>query len=277
MEEPRPDKVAVIDEVRERLESSSASVVTEYRGLTVAEMAELRKTLRAAGGDFKVFKNTLVRRALQGTSHEGISDFLEGPTGIAFVHGDVSAVAKALKDFSEANPALIIKGGVFEGSALSADSLKTLANLPSREVLLSQLAGLIASPMQSLAGLFKAVPQSFAYGLKALIESKPAEPAATEPAATEPAATEAAADEAPVAEAAPASDAEEVAADAPAAEEAAPEAEAKASVEDAPAEEAAPEEATPEEATPEEATPEEATPTEAPAEAASDESPADEA
>ena len=257
MEEPRPDKVAVIDEVRERLESSSASVVTEYRGLTVAEMAELRKTLRAAGGDFKVFKNTLVRRALQGTSHEGISDFLEGPTGIAFVHGDVSAVAKALKDFSEANPALIIKGGVFEGSALSADSLKTLANLPSREVLLSQLAGLIASPMQSLAGLFKAVPQSFAYGLKALIESKPAEPAATEPAATE-----AAADEAPVAEAAPASDAEEVVADAPAAEEAAPEAEAKASVEDAPAEEA---------------TPEEATPTEAPAEAASDESPADEA
>jgi large subunit ribosomal protein L10 len=175
MEEPRPEKIAVVDEVRERLEGSTASVVTEYRGLTVAEMASLRQTLRSVGGDYKVFKNTLVRRALEGTSHEALADFLVGPTAIAFVQGDVSAVAKALKDFADANPALVIKGGVFEGSALDTAALKTLASLPSREVLLAQLAGLIASPMQALAGLMKAVPQSFAYGLKALIESKPAE------------------------------------------------------------------------------------------------------
>ena len=140
MEEPRPEKIAVIDEVRERLEGSSASVVTEYRGLTVAEMADLRKNLRAVGGDYKVFKNTLVRRALQGTANESLAEFLVGPTAIAFI-----------------------------------------ADLPSREVLLSQLAGLFASPMQQLAGLMKAVPQSFAYGVKALIETKPAPAPAASP------------------------------------------------------------------------------------------------
>jgi len=233
MEEPRPDKVAVIDEVRERLEGSTAAVVTEYRGLTVAEMADLRRILRAAGGDFKVFKNTLVRRALAGTSSESLDEFLVGPTALAFVQGgDVSAVAKALKDFADANPALVIKGGVFEGSALSADSLKKLANLPSRDVLLSQLAGLIASPMQNLAGLFKAVPQSLAYGLKALIESKPAE--AGSPAAVEEAPAEAPVAEAPVAEADVPAEAGEEAAAAP---EEAPVAEAEV-----PAEPSAPEE-----------------------------------
>ena len=178
MDNPRSDKVAVVDEVRERLSESSASVVTEYRGLTVAAMAERRRTLRASGGDFKVFKNTLVRRAIEGGDHAGLADHLTGPTAITFVSGDVSAVAKALKDFAKANPELIIKGGVLEGKPLTDKELKALADLPSREVLLSQLAGLIASPMQQLAGLFKAVPQSLAYGLKALIDTKPAEAAA---------------------------------------------------------------------------------------------------
>ena len=155
MDNPRSDKVAVVDEVRERLSESSASVVTEYRGLTVAAMAELRRTLRASGGDFKVFKNTLVRRAIEGGDHAGLADHLTGPTAITFVSGDVSAVAKALKDFAKANPELIIKGGVLEGKPLTDKELKALADLPSREVLLSQLAGLIASPMQQLAGLFK--------------------------------------------------------------------------------------------------------------------------
>jgi len=225
MEEPRPEKVAVIEEVRERLEGSSASVVTEYRGLTVTEMASLRKSLKALGGDYKVFKNTLVRRALEGTDHAELVEFLEGPTAIAFVQGDVSAVAKALKDFAQDNPALVIKGGVYEGSVLTPAALKTLANLPSREVLLAQLAGMIASPMQSLAGLMKAVPQSFAYGLKALIESKPAAEAPAAEAPTEEAVAEAPAEEAAAAEA--------PAEEAPAAE--APEAEVVA---EAPAEEA---------------------------------------
>jgi len=231
MDNPRSDKVAVVDEVRERLGESNASVVTEYRGLTVAAMAELRRTLRASGGDFKVFKNTLVRRAIEGGDHAGLADHLTGPTAITFITGDVSAVAKALKDFAKANPALVIKGGVLDGKSLTDADLKALADLPSREVLLSQLAGLIASPMQQLAGLFKAVPQSLAYGLKALIDTKPAEAAAP-----------AAEDEAPVADepAAPAED------EAPAevADEAAPAAEADAPAEDeaaeAPAEDEAP-------------------------------------
>lgn len=230
MDNPRSDKVAVVEEVQQRLSESSATVVTEYRGLTVAAMAELRRSLRAAGGDYKVFKNTLVRRALEGSSHEGLADHLEGPTAIAFVQGDVSAVAKALKEFSKANPQLVIKGGVLDGRSLSDKDLKALADLPSREVLLSQLAGLIASPMQSLAGLFKAVPQSLAYGLKALIETMPAE-----------AVPAAAADEAPAAEEAPD---EEAAVDAEASVDEAPADEApEAAAEEAPAEEAAAEEA----------------------------------
>lgn len=232
MDNPRSDKVAVVDEVRERLSESSASVVTEYRGLTVAAMAELRRTLRASGGDFKVFKNTLVRRAIEGGDHAGLADHLSGPTAITFVSGDVSAVAKALKDFAKANPELIIKGGVLEGKPLSEKELKALADLPSREVLLSQLAGLIASPMQQLAGLFKAVPQSLAYGLKALIDTKPAEaaaPAAEVEAPAEEAAPAPAEDEAP----AEASD------EAPAEVEAEAPAEAETAADDAPAEEAA--------------------------------------
>ena len=255
MEGPKPEKVAVIDEVRERLNGSTASVVTEYRGLTVADMANLRKNIRSVGGDFKVFKNTLVRRALEGSNHEGLSDFLVGPTAIAFVEGDVSAVAKALKDFADANPALVIKGGVFEGSALSADALKTLANLPSRDVLLARLAGLIASPMQTFAGLMKAVPQSFAYGLQSLIDSKPAEaaPAAEAPAAVEePAGEEPAGEEAapaPVADVAPEATEEisEEGSDATG-EAAAPEAEASAPAEEVAVEEAPSEEVTAEEA-----------------------------
>ena len=255
MEGPKPEKVAVIDEVRERLNGSTASVVTEYRGLTVADMANLRKNIRSVGGDFKVFKNTLVRRALEGSNHEGLSDFLVGPTAIAFVEGDVSAVAKALKDFADANPALVIKGGVFEGSALSADALKTLANLPSRDVLLARLAGLIASPMQTFAGLMKAVPQSFAYGLQSLIDSKPAEaaPAAEAPAAVEePVVEEPAGEEAapaPVADVAPEATEEisEEGSDATG-EAAAPEAEASAPAEEVAVEEAPSEEVTAEEA-----------------------------
>jgi large subunit ribosomal protein L10 len=244
MDNPRPEKVEVIDEVRERAEGSSASVVAEYRGLTVAEMAELRRSLRAAGGDFKVFKNTLVKRAIAGTSHEALGDLLIGPTGIAFVQGDVSAVAKALKTFADANPALVVKGGVLDGAPLDPSALKALASLPSREVMLAKLAGLIQSPMSSLAGLMKAVPQSLAYGLRALIDSMPAE-AAPAPAAEEPAA-EAPAEEAPAEESAPEAAApveEEAPAEEAPAEEAAAEAEAPeeaAAVAETPAEEEAP-------------------------------------
>ena len=161
MSKIRPEKVETVDEVKARVETTSTAVVTEYRGLTVTEIQQLRKQLRGLGADYKVFKNSLVRRAITGTSVEPMTEFLVGPTAIAFVDGDVSAVAKALKDFAKESPKLIIKGGVLDGKALSLSDLVALADPPSRDVLLAQLAGLIASPLRTMAGLIKAVPKSY--------------------------------------------------------------------------------------------------------------------
>jgi large subunit ribosomal protein L10 len=232
MSKVQPAKVATIDEVKSRVAASTTAVVTEYRGLTVAQISALRRQLRALGADYKVFKNTLVRRAIAGTDVESLSEFLVGPTAIAFVDGDVSAVAKALRDFARETPKLIVKGGVVDGKPLSMKDLSALADLPSRDVLLAQIAGLLASPLRTMAGLLKAVPQNFAYGLSALIESKggvvaPAEDkveeAAETPAGVEEAAPAASEDDAtPVADVtvedeAPAAEPE---AEAPVAEEA---------------------------------------------------------
>ncbi len=177
MDNPRAEKVAVVDEVRERLGSATASVVTEYRGLTVAELAELRRSLAAAGGDYKVYKNTLVRRAIAGSAHQPMEDLLTGPTAIAFVHGDVSAVAKALRDFSRNYPSLVVKGGLLDGSALSSAQLTALADLPSREVLLARLAGALSAPLTQMAGLLQALPRNLAYGLSALLDQRGGAPA----------------------------------------------------------------------------------------------------
>jgi large subunit ribosomal protein L10 len=179
MENPRPEKVAVVDEVKERLASSSALLLTEYRGLDVAAISELRKALRDAGGDYKVFKNTLVRFAARDAGIE-IDDLLTGPTAIAFVRdgsgddtaGDPVLVAKALRDFAKGNPALVVKGGVMDGKALDADEARALADVEPRDVLLSKLAGAFAAPMQQFAGLLEALPRNFAYGLQALIDQK---------------------------------------------------------------------------------------------------------
>jgi large subunit ribosomal protein L10 len=171
MENPRPEKVAVVDEVRARLADSTASVVTEYRGLTVAQLAQLRNGL-AGAGEYKIYKNTLVRLAVAGTPHEELTALLSGPTAITFVHGDLSAVAKTLRDFARTNPALVIKGGLVEGAALGARELGQLADLPSRDVLLAQLAGAIAAPLRQLAGLMQALPRNLAYGLSALVDQR---------------------------------------------------------------------------------------------------------
>ena len=168
----RTEKVAAVEDVKTRVATTSTAVVTEYRGLTVTQIQELRRQLRAAGADYKVFKNTLVRRAIAGTSVEALAAFLEGPTAIAFVSGDVSAVAKSLRDFAKGAPALVVKGGVLNGQVLSNRDLVALADLPSRQVLLARVAGMIASPLTTMAGLFKAVPQNLAYGLAALIDQR---------------------------------------------------------------------------------------------------------
>jgi large subunit ribosomal protein L10 len=196
MDNPRPEKVAVVDEVRKQFGDSDAVLLTEYRGINVGELADLRRALREAGGVYKVYKNTLVRRA---TNELGLDldDQLTGPTAIAFVPtgggGDPVAVAKALREFAKGNPNLVVKGGVLGDKILSADETKALAEVAPREELLAKLAGLMAAPMQQFAGLLQAVPRSFAYGLAALIEQGGGAPAA--------AAAEAPAEEAPVAEA----------------------------------------------------------------------------
>ena len=207
MGEARSEKVAVVDEVREKFSASDAAVLTEYRGLDVPAMAELRRALRESGGEYKVYKNTLVRFAVEELGLE-IDDLLTGPTAIAFVGeqadgsaGDPVGVAKALKEFAKANEALIIKGGLLDEKRLTAEEISALAEIAPREVLLAQLAGAMAAPMQQFAALLKALPQNMAYALQALIEQggAPGAPTADEtdaaPAAEETDATESSTEE----------------------------------------------------------------------------------
>ncbi len=190
MENPRPEKVAVVDEVRAKFKAADAAVLTEYRGLNVSATAELRRALRAAGGEFKIYKNTLVRFAARDLGME-IDDLLTGPTAIAFIEGDPVNVAKALRDFAKTNPALIIKGGVLGDKLLSEGDVKALADVEPREVLLAKLAGAMAAPMQQFAGLLQALPRNLAYGLQALIDQGGASGAPAAPAAEAPATTDA--------------------------------------------------------------------------------------
>ena len=209
MEDPRSDKVAVVDEVRTKFDQADGVVLTEYSRLNVPAMAELRKALREAGGEYKIYKNTLARLAARDAGLE-IDDLLVGPTAIAFVGekadgspGDTAAVAKALKDFAQRNDGLIIKGGVLDHKLLSTVDLAALAELPSRDVLLAQLGGAFQAPMAKLAGLLSALPRDFAYGLQALIEEGGGSDApavteeATEEVADEKEAAAAAAEETP--------------------------------------------------------------------------------
>jgi large subunit ribosomal protein L10 len=186
MENPRPEKVAVVDEVRERFASSSAALLTEYRGLDVTALAELRRALRDAGSEYKIYKNTLVRFAVRDAGLD-IEELLTGPTAIAFVpegaegaQGDPVMVAKALRDFARGNPALVVKGGVMNDQPLSATEARALADVEPRDVLLARLAGAFAAPMQQFAGLLEALPRNFAYGLKALIDQQPEQSAQSE-------------------------------------------------------------------------------------------------
>jgi large subunit ribosomal protein L10 len=177
MEDPRPEKVAVVTEVKERLGRADAALLTEYRGLNVAAMAELRRALRAAGGDYKIYKNTLARLGARSAGIDTLDEMLTGPTAIAFVEGDAAAVAKALRDYARVNPALVVKGGLLGQRVLTANEVTALADLPSREVILAQLAGALQAPIAQFASLLAALPRNFAYGLKALIDQQGGEAA----------------------------------------------------------------------------------------------------
>ena len=173
----RSEKESVVAEVRAKLDASDAIIVTEYRGLTVAALAQLRRELRNAGCEYRVYKNTLARFAAREAGIEGLDTLLVGPTAIAFVQGDVAAAAKALKDFAKTNPLLTISGGAISGKAVSAKYVSVLADLPSRDVMLSQFAGML-----------QALPRNMAYGLKALWEKNSTDSASDAAEAPAPAA-----------------------------------------------------------------------------------------
>lgn len=171
----RPDKVAAVDELKGKFSSSAAVVLTEYRGLTVASLKDLRRSL---GGDatYAVAKNTLTKIAAKDAGIEGLDEQLSGPTALTFISGDVATVAKGLRDFAKANPLLVIKGGVMDGRVLDADEVKKLANLESRETLLAKLAGGMQANLQRAVFMLAAPLSQGARALGALETAAQADP-----------------------------------------------------------------------------------------------------
>ncbi|TCC10807.1 50S ribosomal protein L10 [Kribbella soli] len=170
----RPDKAAAVAELTDEFRSSNGAVLTEYRGLTVAQLKQLRVSL---GDDvnYAVVKNTLTKIAAKDAGVDSFDSLLEGPSAIAFIKGDPVVAAKGLRDFAKANPLLVIKGGVLEGKALGSDEISKLADLESREVLLAKLAGAMKAAPQQAVSLF-AAPLSQAARLFAALQDKlPAE------------------------------------------------------------------------------------------------------
>ena len=151
----RPDKVAAVEDLREQFAGADAVVLTEYRGLRVADLKKLRRSL-GADASYAIAKNTLARLAAKDAGIDGLDDALAGPTAFTFIKGDVATAAKGLRDFAKANPLLVIKGGVMDGKVLDATQVKALAHLESREVLLSKLAGAMKGTAQKAVSLFAA-------------------------------------------------------------------------------------------------------------------------
>lgn len=166
----RPDKAAAVAEVVDQFNNAAGAVLTEYRGLTVGEMQQLRRSL-GENANYAVVKNTLAKIAAKEAGIEGFDDLLVGPTAIAFINGDVVEAAKGLRDFAKANPALVIKGGVLDGALLDANEIAKLADLESREVLLGKLAGAMLASLSQAVYLLNA-PISQAARLAGALEAK---------------------------------------------------------------------------------------------------------
>ncbi|MGE7113192.1 50S ribosomal protein L10 [Lysinibacillus sp. NPDC047702] len=153
------NKQVQVQEITEKFQNAASVVVVDYRGLNVAQVTELRKQLREAGVEFKVYKNTLTRRATEAAGLEGINDVLVGPNAIAFSNEDVIAPAKIINEFAKKNDALEIKAGIIEGTVSSVEDVKALAELPSREGLLSMLLSVLQAPVRNFALATKAVAE----------------------------------------------------------------------------------------------------------------------
>jgi large subunit ribosomal protein L10 len=220
----RDEKAAVIDRIAGELEESQAVFAVDYRGITVSQVADLRARLRAADATFTVVKNSLTERAADKAGAEALKSVLEGPTALTFVRGDAAAAAKALSDAQRVTEVLAFKGGLMDGQAVSADDIRAIAKLPSREVLYAQLVGTVASPLGTFVRTLNGLLSGIAVQLgqirdQGLVggDAAPAAPAEAEAPSEAPSA------DAPDAEAAPAAEegaaeAAPAAAEAPAAE-----------------------------------------------------------
>ena len=198
---PNPVKVERVAELKARIEGSDALLLTEYRGLTVTEITELRRSLAEGGTSFAVVKNTLMRRAANDAGITELETLLEGPSAVAFVEGDPVAAAKSVVDVGKKFPSLVLKGGYMDGKMLSADEAKALASLESREVMLSKIAGLMKSEMSKAAAMFAGAQSKFLSVLEAYKSKLPGEEAGStesdEPVAIEPPAEPSEAEAAP--------------------------------------------------------------------------------
>ena len=172
---PKAEKLERVGELKKRIENSDALLLTEYRGLTVSDITELRRSLAEGGTRFAVVKNTLMQRAAVDASIDELESLLEGPTAVAFVVGDPVAAAKKVVDAAKKFPSLILKGGYMDGRVLSADEARGLADLESREVMLSKVAGLLKSEISRAAAVFVSAQSKFLSLLEAYREKVPGE------------------------------------------------------------------------------------------------------
>ena len=166
----RDQKAAVIEEVAGQIQEADAVFAVDYRGISVPQAAELRTRLRDADASFRIVKNTLTERAADQAGAEGLKELLEGPTAMTFVRGDAAAAAKALRDFRRATQLLEFKGGWMNGAKLSADEIDAIAQLPSREVLYGRLVGMVAYPLNGLAGALGNLVGGLARQLQAMAD-----------------------------------------------------------------------------------------------------------
>jgi large subunit ribosomal protein L10 len=169
---PRPEKVQAVADIKESLEGSEAVFLTEYRGLTVKAVQELRASLRASGAEYKVVKMTLARRAADDAGISGLDEHLLGPTALAFAKSDPVATAKALKEFAKAHEVFVMKAGVLSGNILSPEDVSRLAEIEPREVLLAKIAGAAKAPLAQAAGLFASFNRNAASMFKQLLDKK---------------------------------------------------------------------------------------------------------
>lgn len=192
---PRPEKVQAVAEIKERIDAAQAVYLTEFRGLSVSQLQDLRNALRDSGADYKVVKMSLARRATEELGIEGVSEYLVGPTALAFANSDPVATAKALKDVGKNNENLVVKLGILSGEVLLPEQVSKLAEIEPREVLLAKIAGGAKAPLFKAAGMFASFNRNAANVFSQLLDKKesgefvgaapaaPAESAAEEPAA----------------------------------------------------------------------------------------------